>query len=105
MVELHPPQLNWIILTGFGTRQQDRLIATQARALVYWTRIDSSVLQIGFGADDEEGLSLVQRVEPVEIDIAPIHHIKAAGLEHHLIEDIHAVKLAIRDMGTSTNPV
>ena len=56
------------------------------------------MLPIGFGADDEEGLSLMQRVEPGEIDIAPIHHIKAAGLENHLVEDIHVVQLAIRDM-------
>ena len=98
VVEFYPPQLNRIVLTGLGASQQNRLVAAQARALVHGTRVDAPVLQIGFGANNEKGLRLMQRMEPVEIDIAPIHHIKAARLENHLIEDIHVVQLAIRDM-------
>ena len=83
---------------GFQTAQYDRLIATQTRALVDRMRVEAPILQIGFGASDEKSLGLMQPVEPGEIDIPPIHHIEAARLEDHQVEDIHVVQLAIRDV-------
>lgn len=45
----------------------------------------------------------MQRVEPGEVDIASIHHVKAASLERNLIEDIDIVQFAVGNMDKGRN--
>jgi len=81
----------------------DGLIAAQAGCLVDGVRINTSILQIGFGTRDEESLGLMQDIEPSEIDITAIHDIETAGLESQLIENIHIPQLAVRDVNEGRN--
>jgi N12 class adenine-specific DNA methylase len=45
-----------------------------------------AISQVGFGANDEERLSLMQQEQLGEIGEAPIHDVEAAGLGHQEIE-------------------
>ncbi len=103
VVELHSPQVDRIVLAGMGASEPDGLIAAQAGCLVDGVRINTSILQIGFGTRDEESLGLMQDIEPSEIDITAIHDIETAGLESQLIENIHIPQLAVRDVNEGRN--
>ncbi len=99
----HASQRHRVILTGLWPGQHDRLVATQAGRFVDRMRIDPPVLEVGLGPCDKEGLRPMQGMEPGEVDIAPIHDVEAAGLEGDLVEDIHIVQLALRDMDEGRN--
>ena len=103
IVELHSAQLDRVILAGLWPGQHDGLVATQAGRFVDWMRIDPPVLKIGFGTRHKEGLSQMQGMESVEVDIAPIHDIETAGLEGDPVENVHIVELAIGDMDEGRN--
>ena len=40
----------------------------------------------------------MQGVDPGEVDVAPVHDIKASRLEGNPVEDVHVVELALRDV-------
>lgn len=54
--------------------------------------------QIRFGADDEETARLMQAVQLIEVDVAPIHDVEGAGLRHQHVEDVDLVPLAVADV-------
>lgn len=81
IVELHPAQWVGVTVAAFGCVQLDSLVAAQAARLVHRARIDPPELQVRLGPHDEEGLRLVQVAEPGEVDVAPVHDIKAPRLE------------------------
>ncbi len=103
IIEFYASHVDRVILIGLFPGQDDRLVAPQASRLVDRMRIDSPILEVGLGARDEEGLRLMQDIESGEVDIAPIHDIEAACLEGHLVEDVHIVQLAIRNMDEGRN--
>ncbi len=103
IIEFYTSQMDRVILTGLFPGQHDRLVASQAGRLVDWTRIDSPILEVGLGTCDKEGLRLMQDIQSGEVDIATIHDVEAACLEDHLIEDVHIVQLAVRDMDEGRN--
>ena len=49
-------------------------------------------------ASDKEAARLMQPIEPLEIDVAPIHDVKGAGFRDQRIENIHIVQLPVADM-------
>lgn len=81
VVELHPAQWVGVAVAAFGGGQPDGLVAAQAGRLVHRARIDPPELQVRLGPHDEEGLRLVQGVEPGEVDAAPVQTNKASRLE------------------------
>ncbi len=64
IVELHPSQWDRIVLGRLDTGEHDRLVAAQAGGLVHRARVDAPVLQVELGPSNEEGLGLVQAMEP-----------------------------------------
>src|ERR1039457_5516833 len=48
-----------------------------------------------FGAHHEEGHRERERMKPLEIDVAAIHHIEGPSLYHQFVEDVDVMHLAI----------
>ncbi len=75
IVELDSSQVLRVVLGLIVSGQCDCLAEMQADGFVHWVRINTAAGQIGFGADDEEGLALVQGIQPDEIGEAPVHQL------------------------------
>jgi len=86
------------------TRGQDKgLVATDPARLVGWVRVASSILGVGFGADDEETPRHVQGEEPLEVHVATVHDVESSRLGRQNIEDVDIVQLAVGDMDEGGN--
>ena len=78
--------------------QHNGLVATDPTRLVGWVRVASSILGVGFGADDEETPRHVQGEEPLEVHAATVHDVESSRLGQQNIEDVDIVQLAVGDM-------
>src|SRR5574340_959032 len=91
------PQSLWIALLRVEHRQFDLLVADQSRLAIHRAGVDALALEVRLGPCDEEAASLVQGIQPLEVEIAPVHHIEGARLGQQDVEHIDVVQLAIRD--------
>jgi len=98
IVELHPAQVSRIVPLAFAACELDGLVAPQAGFLGDGARIDPPELQVRLGPDDEERLCLVQAMKPGKVDVAPVHDVEAPRLEGNLVEEVHVVEFAVRDV-------
>lgn len=60
--------------------------------------IHSAALQVGFGADQEEGSRLGQGVESGEVQISPIHDVEGAGFPGNHVEGVDFVEFSVGDV-------
>ncbi len=85
-----------VILVRLMSCQSTSLIAQHRSAHpVHRMRVATLELGVALGAGHEERLGLVNHKQPGEIQIAPIHQIKRAGLQHQIVHHIDLVRLAI----------
>ena len=98
IVELDAPQRDRVVLARAYASEHDRVIAAQAGGLVDGMRIPAPVLGVRLGADDEEGLREMQRVQSREVQEAAVHHVETAWLEGDLVQYIDLVQLALGDV-------
>ena len=80
------------------TRQRHRLIADNALCTIAGRGVDSPQVGVRFGAGDKECASVVQREEPLEIEVAPIHDVNGRRFRNQKIERIDIVHLAVGNM-------
>src|SRR3984893_6623840 len=80
--ETDAAQMLRILLPRVEAVKRDELIEAQACRLVDGARINAVIVHVDFGARDEEGAGLMERVEPAKINVAAIHHIDGSGLRH-----------------------
>ena len=78
--------------------EANRLIAAQSRGPVDVTVGRAPVVEIALGSDDEERQALGERIQAVEVDVAPIHDIERARLQCQLVEDRDVVHLSVGDV-------
>ena len=78
--------------------QHNGLVATDPARLVGWVRVASSILGVGFSADDEETPRHVQGEESLEVHVATVHDVESSRLGQQNIEDVDIVQLAVGDM-------
>jgi hypothetical protein len=90
--------MHGVVLAGAGTAQCDGLVCDHAGGPVGGCGIDPMRAQIRFGARDEEGASLLQRMEAAEVDLATVHHVDGAGFGNQHVKRMNIVQLAVRDM-------
>src|SRR5271155_1282777 len=95
VLEADASQRRFEALAGVEASEQDRLIANQSSGAVDGMRIAPSGLEIRFAAGYEEAADLVEPVQALEVEEAPIHDVERAGLGQELIEDIDLVHLAV----------
>ena len=92
-----------IVLAAGDADQRDGLIADDARAAIYRSRINALEPGVRLGASNEEGLCLMQHVKPGEVQIAPIHDVDRPCLQHQHIEHIDIAQLAVGDVDEAGN--
>ena len=74
-----PPQFSRIVLRGFLNGEHNSLIASETGGLVHRTRIQPPHLGIAFRPCEEEGLSRIDSVESLEVQIPPVDKVKCPG--------------------------
>ena len=68
--------------------EHDGLITKQPGAPIEWARVTALGFEVGFGARHKEAARLVQAMQPLELDVASIHHVERARLGQQQIQDI-----------------
>jgi hypothetical protein len=92
------PQRFRVTILGLIPCQPDDLIALQTGRGVDGCGGFSVELQIHPGSDDKATALSVQVIQPLEIQISPIHKVDAAGKDRDHIQDLHIIGLAIENM-------
>ena len=77
--------------------QSDRLVETKALGTVNGVRVEAAELQVAAGADDKEGLALMEPIQPPEADISPVQDIEGAWLGDNVIEDEDIMDASVGD--------
>src|SRR5665213_2034713 len=98
VLEADAPQRVWETLTRVKDGEHHRLIADQPGRALDVARVAAVHLKVGLAASHEITAGQVHPVQPLEIEIAPIHDVESARLGHKLIEDIDLVHLAVADV-------
>ena len=91
-------QIFRILFRFIKSVQTDGLIANYSHAFVHWRRINTPEIHITFSASYEKRSDLMQVVEPLKIQVAPIHDIERASFYRQKIEYVHFMHFAIADM-------
>src|SRR4051812_41346362 len=74
-------QVGGVVLAGIEAIESNGLVADESRVAIYRRGVHAPRIEISLGARDEEAASLIQRVEPLKVQIAPIHDVEGAGLD------------------------
>ena len=90
----------FVRITDGKVHDVNGLVGAHAGALVHRTGVAPLEQQVRLGAHHEEGRAERQHEEPLEVDVAAIHHVERAHLRHDLVEDVR-VKLLF--VGTAEN--
>ena len=80
VVVLDTPQFFGIAARRADTSKHDGLVEFEPRTLVHRARIQTAVLGVGLGSDEEKGTNQSQAIEPSKIQIAAIHDVESAWL-------------------------
>jgi hypothetical protein len=95
IVEPDPAQLVGESVVGIETRKENGLVADQVRRLIDGPRIQPAALKIRFGADDKEGLALMNEVETGKIEIGAVKDVETVGLGNQVIQDSDIVHFPV----------
>ena len=98
ILEANAAQRGLEVLARVEAGENDRLIADQSGAAIHRMRVAPFGFEIRFATGHEEAADLVETIQPFEVEEAPIHDVKRAGLWQQLVEDVDLVHLAIADM-------
>ena len=74
------------------------MVADHAGAAIGRSPLQALEAEPSFGTGDEESPCLIEAREPLEVDIATIHHVESASFWDELIENVHIVELAVADV-------
>ncbi len=85
--ETDPSEWIGIELGGFGTFEQNGLIASQSGSEIDRLRRSSDVIEVVFGPGHKEGCVLCKAIETSEVDVSPVHDVKCSGFENQLIQE------------------
>jgi hypothetical protein len=103
ILESNAAQMRGVVLLRVEAIERDRLIANDACVAIRLRRIEAMEVHVRLGSCDEEGPCQMQRMEPVEIDVAAIHHVDGTGLWYQQVEGMDIVQLAVGDVDEAWN--
>src|SRR5438093_5919989 len=92
-----------IDLDGFQGRENNSVIGPQAGGLVDRTRITPLQENVLFSPYDEKRRRHFKNEEPLKIDVPTVHYVERTGFRKNLVEDVHIVDLAIRNVDERRN--
>lgn len=73
----------------------DDLVGLKALRFVHGLGIKATETKIAFGPDHEEGLGLIEMIETIEVQIAPVEKVNGPGLDEEIVEQVDFVDLAM----------
>ena len=79
------------------------MIRSQPSGLVDRTRVPPLQQDVLFGAYDEERRRHHEDKKPFKIDVPTVHYVERTGFRKNLVEDVHIVDLAIRNVDERRN--
>src|SRR5664280_3030266 len=91
-------QVAGVVLVGIEAVKGDGLVADEPRIAIHRRRIQAPCIEVLLGARDEEASRLIERVEPLEVQVTPIHDVEGAGLDKKQVQYIDVVHLAVGDV-------
>ena len=91
-------QLAWVVLGGIEAVKGDGLVADEFRVAIHRRRIQAPCIEVLLGAGDEEASHLIERIEPLEVQVTPIHDVEGTGLDKQQVQHIDVVHLAVGDV-------
>jgi hypothetical protein len=99
VLDHHPAQGRGIAPAPIEDRQRTGLVAQYVGVeATDGVGITSLELGVALGAGDEEVARLMDGVQAGEVQLAAIHQVERARLDHQLVEDIDLVGLAVGDV-------
>src|SRR5665647_1028114 len=99
VLDHYPTHRCGVILARLISCQHTSLIAQHCSAhSIHRMRVAPLELGVALGPCHKEGLRLVNHKQPGEIQIAPIHQIERAWLQHQIVHHIDLVRLAVGDV-------
>ena len=104
VLDHHSAQSRRIVLAGVVDREHTDLIANDGGGTaVHRIGVSPSELGVALGPCHEEGMGLMNDVQPFEVQIAPIHQVERTGFEHQVVQHIDLVGLAVGDVNEAGN--
>ncbi len=99
-----PAQGGRIVLAGIEHGEYARLIADdRGDAAIDRVAIAPSELGVALGPRHEEGLRLMNDVQPAEVQISPIQQIEGPSFDRQVVQHIDLVGLAVGDVNEAGN--
>src|SRR5438270_4301382 len=91
-------QMIGIMLLAIVPIEGDGRVADDPGGATVRRRVDATGIEIGLRAGREEGAGLMQHVEPLEVEIAAVHHVNGTGFGEQQVEDIDIVQPSVGDV-------
>jgi hypothetical protein len=86
------------VLGGIEAVESNGLVADEPCVAIYRRRVHAPCIEDSLGARDEEAARLIERVEPLIVQVAPIHDVEGAGLDKQQVQHVDVVHLAVGDV-------
>jgi len=103
ILETDTPQVLGIVRRYVKAVHRNGLVANHAGGPIGRCRVHASRVHIAFGTRNEEGVSLMQRVQPRKVQIAAIHDVERACFNRKEAEHVDVAHLAIADVDEGGN--
>ena len=94
-------QVGGVVLGGIEAVESNGLVADETRVAIDRRRVHAPCIEVSLGARDEEAARLIHRVEPLKVQVPPIHDVEGAGLDKQQVQHIDVVHLAVGDVDES----
>src|ERR1019366_1454650 len=91
-------QVAGVVLGGIEAVKGDGLVADKPRVAIHRRRVHAPCIEVLLGARDEETSHLIERVEPLEVQVTSIHDVEGASLDKQQVQHIDVVHLAVGDV-------
>ena len=79
-------QLAWVVLGGIEAVAGNSMVADKAIVAIHRRRIQAPCIEVSLGAGDEEASHLIERIEPLEVQVTPIHDVEGTGLDKQQVQ-------------------
>ena len=96
VLDHHAAHRRGVVLARIVSREHARLIAQHRRIdPIHRVRVTPFEFGIALGAGHKESVGFVNDEQSCEIQIAPVHQVEGARLQHQIVHDVDLVGLAV----------
>src|SRR6185369_1432386 len=98
VIEAHSAQFIGILFDSVESVKRNDLVAPHASAWVHWPRSQSAITHPALGPDNEPGAGPFNGMEPLVIDVAPVHEIEGPGFVVQVVQPGDFLRFCRRNM-------